>query len=777
MTRRPHWTWPRGIPVAALVPALLLLLGAPVLASDPSPPTEALIRKGVEALARGDSALAVDQFLTPAVEQARLQGDRSAEADALLMQAEGLLALGQLSRATDQFERARDLLESTDTVSKLIDRPAALAMVHDRLGVAWHGRGEFARARTEYARGLEAIAGLHRPELSAVLLNDSGSLSAARGDFYGAIASFDDALRLADDSAPVDLVASIRLNLAAAILDAGIPGDHLPRIREALSSTQEMADGRRKAGNLIALGDQLRRVAVPASAADATRSQAYETYQAALTLAGRIDDADSSMRALGAIARLYDDERRWDESLQYSRSAVFIAQRLGSTEALYEWQWQVARTLARAGRPDESLEVYRQTLETLDGARADLAAGPRGSYRDVVSPVFLEYADLALAHTSTLSDQALAAANITAVQEVLEQVKVAEIQEYFQDECVARRQGRAPAGLPRHTAVIYPVILPQRIELLVTLADGVRQFTTHVDQVELINEALLFRESVQTYDGSDSFRVHAERLHDWLIGPIEALLEEERVTTVVFVPDGALRTIPMAALHDGERYLVQRYAVATTPGMTLTDARPLDSANAQVLASGLTQSVEGLPALANVSTELDNIARLYPAMVNRDEGFLTSTVETQLLDSDYDIVHVATHGKFEADHEKSYLLAWDEHWTMGQLRESIGGRQYSDEALELLVLSACETAVGDDRAALGLAGVALQAGARSALATLWSINDESTAELVSAFYRELRSGGNTKATALQTAQIQLIQDPRFAHPSYWAPFLLIGNWL
>jgi CHAT domain-containing protein len=140
-------------------------------------------------------------------------------------------------------------------------------------------------------------------------------------------------------------------------------------------------------------------------------------------------------------------------------------------------------------------------------------------------------------------------------------------------------------------------------------------------------------------------------------------------------------------------------------------------------------------------------------------------------------VHVATHGQFDSDHTRSFLLTYDEKLTMDELRETIGARQFSDEPVELLVLSACETAAGDDRAALGLAGVALQAGARTAVATLWFINDESTADMVSEFYRQLDSSDLSKAEALRAAQLSLLEQPRYRHPSYWAPFLLIGNWL
>src|SRR5205807_708976 len=137
----------------------------------------------------------------------------------------------------------------------------------------------------------------------------------------------------------------------------------------------------------------------------------------------------------------------------------------------------------------------------------------------------------------------------------------------------------------------------------------------------------------------------------------------------------------------------------------------------------------------------------------------------------------ASHGQFGADPKHTFLVAYDGQLNMDEVEAGIKYSEHREKALELLVLSACETATGDDRAALGLAGVALKAGARSALASLWYVSDEAAGELVVDFYRALQSGTASKARALQSAQRKLLASYRYAHPAYWAPFLLIGNWL
>lgn len=141
------------------------------------------------------------------------------------------------------------------------------------------------------------------------------------------------------------------------------------------------------------------------------------------------------------------------------------------------------------------------------------------------------------------------------------------------------------------------------------------------------------------------------------------------------------------------------------------------------------------------------------------------------------MMHVASHGQFDSHVDKTFLLASGEKLTMDQLDALVGSFWPAEAPLELLTLSACQTAVGDDRAALGLAGVAIKAGARSALATLWHVNDRASSELVVEFYRQLQLPKMSRAAALQQAQLSLIREPRYAHPGYWAPFLMLNNWL
>jgi len=321
------------------------------------------------------------------------------------------------------------------------------------------------------------------------------------------------------------------------------------------------------------------------------------------------------------------------------------------------------------------------------------------------------------------------------------------------------------------------VLLPDRTELLVSLSGALEQYTLPIGLPELTAAVREFRQKIEAYDPADSYEPPARKLYNWLIRPLEKSLEREGINLLVIVPDGPLRTIPISALSDGREFLIEKYAVVTTPGLTLTSARPISRVKAKVLASGLTEATQGFNSLPNVAAELESIQSLFPTTRIQDRNFKTASVEHKVSTGSFSIVHFATHGHFDSDYSKSFLVTYDGKITMDGLQDSVGRRRYSEEPLELLVLSACETAIGNDRAALGLAGVGLKAGARSVLASLWSISDESTAMLVSELYSQLKNTNNTRAEALRAAQRSLLKQQRYRHPYFWAPFLLIGNWL
>jgi len=227
--------------------------------------------------------------------------------------------------------------------------------------------------------------------------------------------------------------------------------------------------------------------------------------------------------------------------------------------------------------------------------------------------------------------------------------------------------------------------------------------------------------------------------------------------------------------------------VAVAPGLSLVDPKSIERGKVHLLLNGLTKAVsltndtgkvQNFPALNFDAGELQSIDASNRCDTLVDEGFTLAKLNHKLTDEQYSIIHIASHGQFDKDVKNTFVLTYDSKLTLNDLEALIRPSQYRGRPVELLVLSACQTAAGDDRAALGLAGVAVKAGARSALATLWFVNDQSTSTLITEVYNQLRQTPPvSKAKALQAAQTKLLSDRRYRHPCYWSPYLIIGNWL
>ena len=219
------------------------------------------------------------------------------------------------------------------------------------------------------------------------------------------------------------------------------------------------------------------------------------------------------------------------------------------------------------------------------------------------------------------------------------------------------------------------------------------------------------------------------------------------------------------------------YAIAVSPGLTLMQPKPLVQSETHILACGLTDSVDGFEPLPFVADEIHDLAERFDSQTIVNQQFNLDNLEKQLQSKSITILHIASHGQFGGEADNSFILTHEGKLHLDKLAAMLKPRRYSDNPIELLTLSACQTAAGNDRAALGLAGVAIQAGARSALASLWFVNDQASSQLISEFYDKLLNASPlTKAHALRAAQLSIFNDSRYRHPCYWAPYIIIGNW-
>ncbi len=359
---------------------------------------------------------------------------------------------------------------------------------------------------------------------------------------------------------------------------------------------------------------------------------------------------------------------------------------------------------------------------------------------------------------------------------MIEMMQTAELQDYFQDSSLGVEIHKTSLkDIPKDSAIVYTMVLPGRVEMILGFNSGMKRFSIPVDTAALTQDINKFRVSLERRTSWD-YSEEAQKLYNLLIKPLETELAFHGTGTLVFMPDGALRTIPFGALHDGNRFLIEKYSVAVSPGLNLTDSRPFSRKHARMLSVGLTEARQGFSSLDNVQGELDGIQTIYNADRIENDNFSFNNVHQSLEDNPYSMVHIATHGKLGPSATETFLLAWDEKINMNQVGQLMKESETRKTPVGLLCLSACETATGDDKAALGLAGLAVKSGARSAMATLWSVSDQAASNLVVDFYNQLKDPGVSKAEALREAQLKLLENPQYRHPFYWAPFLMIGNW-
>ena len=689
---------------------------------------------------------------------------------------DGLLGAAASYQLEGYSKKALPLLFKAQQISRFLTTDEQV-QGHLLLGRLYFEIGEYPLS----AQQLDKVAKLSSdPYVRAEALNTVGAIHSTLNTPSEAEKAFAEAMKFAAEAKSSQLQLTIQTNELRHQLAYGNQSTARMRLAPSWQTLQNQRASANTTELNISLAILYHQSVLNAKAKPIWRARAIQLLEEAISTSESLGNNLLLGYALGYKGRVLSESSNSEEdlatALALSERAAFLASASQAYESAYLWQWQAARIYNKQAQVTEAIKSYNDAILTLENVRQELITGSPFTFHQKVQPLFTELSDLLLT-TARAAGGAEKQSYLKNVQNILEQAKSAELQDYFQNDCVIPDESVNLDQIEAATAVIYPVILPDRVEVLVNVRDQVHQFVSRIeagDLKDLVNE---FRDQLQVDFGDEEYLEIGEELYDLLFAQVEDLFSENKINTLLVIPDGVLRTIPMAAVYDGEAFMVQRFAIATTPGISLTLPKPLNVENSNFFAGGISEAVQGYVGLPGVPRELQNLEATYGASVLRDANFKRDDLKEQLTSADYSIVHIATHGHFDSNPQESYLLTYDDKLTMDLLEESIGNRKNVGEPLELLVLSACETAAGDSRAALGLAGVALKAGARSAVATLWQISDAATVEIIDTFYEYTAKEGVTKARAMQLAQIRLIEQPRFQHPTDWAPFLMIGNWL
>ncbi|MCC3570213.1 MAG: CHAT domain-containing protein [Microcoleus sp. PH2017_40_RAT_O_B] len=497
-----------------------------------------------------------------------------------------------------------------------------------------------------------------------------------------------------------------------------------------------------------------------------------------LSLAGesanRLGDKRIQAYILGARGKVYELKQQHSIAETLTLEALSLAPAFQSPDIAYQLLWQLGRIRKAQGNTEGALVQYTQAVNVLSSLRGDLVTvNPevQFSFRESAEPVYRELVGLLLQDESPTQDK------LKQARQTVESLQLAELDNFFRDAC-ADAKPKSIEEIDPTAAVIYPIILSDRLEVILSIpGKPLRRYTTKKSQSELETAFRLAKNTIRPSAFVRDRFPPIQQVYDWLIRPAEADLTASGIKTLVFVLDGYLRNLPIAVLHDGEKFLVEKYSIALAPGLQLLAPKPLSQVKLKVLTGGLSESRQGFSALPGVKQELEQISAQMPASALLNQDFVSTQLHDRIKALSYPIVHLATHGQFSSNAADTFIVTWDQKVNVKEfdrlLRSRTGEKQ---QPIELLVLSACETASGDNRAALGLAGAAIRSGARSTVATLWQVNDESTAIFMTEFYRQLGGSKASKAEALRNAQLTLLQNEEYQNPYFWAPFVLVGNW-
>lgn len=502
-----------------------------------------------------------------------------------------------------------------------------------------------------------------------------------------------------------------------------------------------------------------------------------QLLETAISEAQALKDIRSQSYALGTLGYWYEKHREYSQAKQATEQALALAVNANAPDISYQWQWQLGRLFQAQGNIQEAIAVETAAVATLQDIRSDLVATNEDiqfSFRESVEPIYRNLVGLLLSNNPNQE-------NLIQARETIESLQLAELENYFREACIDAKPKKIDQ-IDNNAAVIYPIILDDRLAVITSLPHS--PLTYHEQKISEDEIEAILEKMLQSFNPIFSNKQRLElsqQLYDWLIEPNEAQFTQQDIETLVFVLDGSLRNLPMAALYNGDKYLIEKYRVALTPGLQLLEPTSLDNSKLKAVVAGLSQPNQGFAALPGVETEVSEISQRIPTQTLLNTEFTDESLRDSIRATSSPLVHLATHGQFSSNPEETFIVTWDDQIKVKEFEDLLRARegQVAAQPIELLVMSACQTATGDKRAALGIAGVAVRSGARSTLATLWSVKDDSTVVLIDEFYQNLvdEDRDNTKSEALRQAQIALINSEDFKHPFYWAPFILVGNWL
>ncbi|KPQ32735.1 MAG: hypothetical protein HLUCCO16_19630 [Phormidium sp. OSCR] len=752
---------------------------------------------GVAYLNQGQYERAID-FYEQRLEIAREIGDRAGEGSALGN-------LGNVYDSLGQYERAIDFYEQSLAITREIGDRAGEGSALGNLGNAYYSLGQYERA-----------IDLHEQHLAiAREIGDRAGEGRALGNLgnaYNSLGQYERAIDLHEQNLAIDREIGDRAGEGGSLGNLGVVYNSLGQYERALEQF----------GQAIALFNELGARAEEATFLSNIGSLLNDQNQPELgiiflkasvdvreAIRGDIRGLDTDLQQ--SFTDTVADSYRLLADLLLQQDRIIEAQRVLDLLKIQELD-DYLQGVRRNSRTESGVDYLRPEL-TILARYSDLQDSAIDAGRELASLRAIAIPERTAAQNQRIADLITLRNELNSdFNEFVRSPEIRNLIEQLSFE--ARDASVSLASLDRlrdelqqlNAVIFYPLVLEDRLELIITAPDAppLRR-TVPIGREQLNRTILAFRDALENVD--PRIETPAQQLYDWLIAPIQADLEAAGVDTIIYAPDGQLRYIPLAALHDGDQWLAQRYQVNNITAESLTNFTEADAAQPSILAAAYTDSAPSHTPLVNgtaytffgLAGAREEVALLPSNQLLLDDDFSLATL-LPIMD-EFSVLHLATHAAFVPGvPEDSFILFGNgdtptlrdiESWTLN--------------GVDLVVLSACETGVGglgNGEEILGLGYQFQQRGAKAVMASLWTVSDQGTQVLMTAFYDALQQD-MTKTEALQAAQRALITNDfeavggqrgsielisgstgqrlvpggTLAHPYYWAPFILIGNGL
>lgn len=678
------------------------------------------------------------------------------EAQALLKVAQAYSSLGQFTLAIFELEK----------VFSLAKEPALLARAWEQWGNIHARSGFFEKANSAYLKSLELkqslstlnnLVVLLQKQVQTALLNANSSRKGQDTERYQALAENHRAsaakyIRQALNLARKETSSStVRTSIEASKLSIRLSPKEIERGSNILA---ELPASRTKIF-----------LAINWAKLDSKRAN-YWLLQGERTAktTGDVYAACYVTLERGLLAEKLEDI---SQALEYAQSAQLKAQSQSAYDCLYQAYWLAGRMYQKKVQTGKAIAAYQQAITALDAVSQgsiNIDIERRIDFKNSIEPLYRQLLTLLLEESKV---------NKSTLEEALfikDKLQLAQLQNYFGDNCFSIQneiEKNQNVLMAKDAVLLNSIVLNNQTHFILKLPDG-RLFHHRASyaEAEITDLATRWYFNLQQRH-TRRFLTQSQIFYDLMIRPFHFVLKEVNPSTIVFVHDGVLRNLPMAALHDGNKFLPQKWASVSSLGLNIEQTQQNLS---QAAVFGMGEPRNGWSALNNVDEEVEEVVELVGGETFLNRDFTMESFAKELKQEDFSVVHVASHAYFGGIRENSFILTYDRPIFASDLENFL---LQSKGEIELLVLSACETSLSSDRSVLGLAGVALRSGVESVLGSFWLVRDEEQVELMQAFYFNLKEQNLDKAQALQ--QLQVAQIELNQHPSSWAALNLIGH--